>query len=456
MSLARHHIEDLAELPEERALEIYASELCWGRLVIWMRFGLLVAVGWSAAQAAEERGWRDVLPFLDVLLLLVYFVWRRRGLEAKPFLRYGYGFLVAQVLLMRFAYVSGTGEIFSPFDFMLPGVLLVFPMPFGHLVGLYAIFWLPMAFTASGYDFLTGAHQDLGSLTGYSFYLVFFFLFSRFLYRRRVKSFTESWQRARLWALDGRRMRDELDQARRIQLSMLPQHDPYSPWLDIAGASRPATEVGGDYYGFFEVGPGRQAVVVADVAGHGVASGLLLAGVRGCLVMLHEVGAAASLPAPHVLLARLDRVVRTVGGRRTFVTMAYTLFEREPMRLVLAAAGHPPLLRLRSRDGEIEEIALPSLPLGTTLSTGFPETTVAIDPGDIFVFATDGIAEAVNPAGDLFGEERLKAAIVRAALGASASEIRDALLGELETFLGAREGQDDVTLVVVRVKTAGA
>ena len=73
----------------------------------------------------------------------------------------------------------------------------------------------------------------------FSIYLGMLFLSSRFLYRRRVAAFVESWQRARGWALEGRRMRNELDQARRIQLSMLPQSDPYSDWLDIAGTSRP-------------------------------------------------------------------------------------------------------------------------------------------------------------------------------------------------------------------------
>ncbi len=257
-------------------------------------------------------------------------------------------------------------------------------------------------------------------------------------------------------------MRDELDQARRIQLSMLPQNDPYSAWLDIAGSSQPATEVGGDYYGYFELGEGRQAVVVADVAGHGVASGLLLAGVRGCLVLLHDGGEApgepAGPPAPSAILGRLDRVVRTVGGRRTFVTMVYTLFDRQAGRLTLAAAGHPPLLHWRAQHGRIEEIALESLPLGTSLGAGraikpFPQTTRDFALGDVFVFATDGIAEAVDGAGTIFGEERLYAAIARVAVGATAAEIRDALLAELAAFLGEGEVQDDVTLVVVRVKS---
>lgn len=451
----RHHIEELAELPEDRALEIHLSELCWARLSWWMRFALVVLVFWSIANLESPRSWRDALPIFEAAVLVFYFVGRRLGLEGRPFLRFGFPLLLAQMTLVRLATFGQEGESFGPFDFVLPGLLLIFPLPFLLLLAIFAVFWLPTALASGLPSFLTVGESPVAEPIAYAFYLGILFLCSRYLYRRRVKAFVESWTRARSWALEGRRMRDELDQARRIQLSMLPQHDPYSSWLDIAGSSQPASEVGGDYYDFFELGEGRQAVVVADVSGHGVASGLLLAGVRGCLVMLHDPGPGEGVPPPQDLLARLNKVVRTVGGRRTFVTMAYALFERSPPRLTLAAAGHPPLIRWRP-GGALDEIALASLPLGTTLAKTFPHASAALEPGDVLVFATDGIAEAIDPEGTLFGEERLHAALGRAALGATAAEIRDAILAELEQFLGAGEVQDDVTLVVVRVKSQPA
>jgi serine phosphatase RsbU (regulator of sigma subunit) len=453
MVLQRHHIEELAELPEDQALETHLDELCWGRLAVWMRFSLAVLLGWAIGTSEEPRGWLDLLPILSGVLLLAYFLWRRRGLEQRPFLRYGYAFLLAQMLLVRLAVVGGTeGVELGPFDFLVPGLLLIFPLPLLHRLGLYSVFWLPLALLAGGIAGVPG-EEGSANLIALAVYLAMCLGGGWLLYRRRVKSFVASWQRAREWALESLRMREELDQARRIQLSMLPQHDPYSPWLDIAGSSRPANEVGGDYYGFFDLGEGRQALVVADVAGHGVASGLLLAGVRGCLVMLHEDAADADEPpmaSPRNLLARLNRVVRTVGGRRTFVTMVYCLFEPSPPRLTVAAAGHPPVIRCRR--GTIEEVPLPSLPLGTTLAKTFPEETLEIEAGDVYVFATDGIAETMNTEGILFGDDRLHAMLARAAAGATAAEIRDALLAELETFLGEGDVQDDVTLVVVRVK----
>ncbi len=461
MRFRQQHIEELAELPEDRALATYLSELCWGRLAIWMRFAVVVVLFWAIGIVEEAPGWRSALPVLAGALLVFFFVGRRRGLERLPFLRYGYAILLAQIVLARLGYLPmSAAERLTPFDFMLAGLLMVFPLPTGHHLALLGVFWLPMAVSAGWGDPLNTGSSGVGELIAYTIYAFFVFLFGRFLYRRRVMAFLESWQRARTYHLEGRRMRDELDQARRIQLSMLPQHDPHSDWLDIAGSSQPANEVGGDYYGFFDLGGGRQAVVVADVSGHGVASGLLLAGVRGCLVMLHD-GSQEAVPAPQSLLARLDKVVRTVGGRRTFVTMVYTLFEGpsagRPPRLTLATAGHPPPLHWRAGDGSVGEIVLPSLPLGTTLGGSFPQATVELAAGDVLVFATDGIAEAMTADGRLFGEERLAAALRRFApggdaQGATAAALRDALLAELAAFLGGGEVQDDVTLVVVRVK----
>ena len=443
-------MEELADLPEEQAVAAHLDDLAWARLSIWARLALFGLFAWFVIVSEDPFSWLRLLPVASLLLFTAYFLARRRGLERLPFLRFGFGFLLVQMLLVRMAYDLRTGE--PVLDFLLPPLLLVFPLPLAYQLGLLGVFWLPAAAVYGGLQLLTGGETDFATLTGYSVYLLLLVGMGRLLYRRRVKLFLESWQRARTWALEGRRMRAELDQARRIQVSMLPQGDPYSSWLDIAGVSRPATEVGGDYYDYFPLGNDRQAVVVADVAGHGVASGLLLAGVRGCLVMLHEAGAGEEVPAPPDLLARLSRVVRTVGGRRTFVTMVYCLFERDPARLTLAAAGHPPLLRFRAGSEAIEEIALPSLPLGTNLASTFPETSLALEAGDVFMLSTDGIAEAENAAGDFFGETRLAATLKRVALGATAAEIREAVLAELEAFLGSREGQDDVTLVVVRVK----
>ena len=193
-------------------------------------------------------------------------------------------------------------------------------------------------------------------------------------------------------------MREEIGDARRIQLSMLPRQAPRFPGLDIAGISIPANEVGGDYYDYFPLDDRRLAVVVADVAGHGLASGLILSGIRSCLHLLLE-----SPPDPVTVLQRLDRVVRQTAGKRHFVTMICAVFDLAERRVVVATGGHPPMLHAKGlagpktpEDADVQELGTPSLPLGTPLPGRFQQSEAHFEPGDVFLLYTDGIAETCN------------------------------------------------------------
>ena len=119
-------------------------------------------------------------------------------------------------------------------------------------------------------------------------------------------------------------MREELEDARAIQLAMLPSSAPEVGWLELQGMSLPATEVGGDYYDFLKIDEDRIAVVVGDVAGHGVASGLLLSGVRAGLHLLR-----ADLVHPHAVVERLNLLVRDSGVSRLFMSLVVALFDRQ-------------------------------------------------------------------------------------------------------------------------------
>ena len=242
-------------------------------------------------------------------------------------------------------------------------------------------------------------------------------------------------------------MREELHDARKIQLSMLPRKDPKIPWLDVAGISIPASEVGGDYYDYFSPCESRQAIVIADVAGHGVASAMLLSGIRSCLYMLQE-----SPLQPAEILTKLDRMVRQTTGTRLFVTMLYAVFDYERTELTYSVAGHPPLLRYRTDRHEVEEIGHAALPLGTALGNALTEKTAPFSPGDIFLFTTDGIAETLNGRQELYGNERLSHRLRTTAHDRSAKEIRDTLLGGVWNFKGDCEQTDDITMVVVKVR----
>ncbi|HEV8631566.1 MAG TPA: SpoIIE family protein phosphatase, partial [Thermoanaerobaculia bacterium] len=261
------------------------------------------------------------------------------------------------------------------------------------------------------------------------------------LTRRAKARFLADWRERQRTRREQARVREELALAREVQLSMLPAGVPDLPWLDVAAACLPASEVGGDYYDFFPL-PDGLAVTVADVAGHGVPSGLMLATVRSGLALLMEDGAAAD-----TVLPRLDRLVRR-GSRRMLVSLLLVRVEQERRRLVVTAAGHPPLL-LRRADGTLAEIELPGPPLGTRLHHQQAVATVPFAAGDACLLYTDGLVETAAASGEPYGSTRLGALLAAHDPGAGAAALCAAVLADVATHRGEAPQHDDVTLVVL-------
>ena len=243
------------------------------------------------------------------------------------------------------------------------------------------------------------------------------------------------------------RMREELHDARAIQLAMLPREAPPVAGLDIAGVCVPATEVGGDYYGYFPTGDGTFAVAIGDVAGHGVASGLVLAGVRAGLHLL-----ADDIPrSPAYVLERLNTIVAAPSGQRLLMTLGLASFDRSRGRVVWVSAGHPPPFQYVSATGACETPPTAHPPLGTRLPVNLETVERELSPGDVWLLLSDGALEARDQRGREFGERELANSFAQlAAREGSAGEILDGLLGELSRFRGGNPQEDDLTLVVVR------
>ncbi|MEK6372100.1 MAG: PP2C family protein-serine/threonine phosphatase [Acidobacteriota bacterium] len=263
-----------------------------------------------------------------------------------------------------------------------------------------------------------------------------------FAARRWRRQITADWSERRLSAQEQLRMRDELRYARAIQMSMLPEAPPQLEWVDLAGVSMPATEVGGDYFDYFPIGD-RLAIVSGDVAGHGLASGLVLAALRSGFTLLRD-----SLHDPAAVLRRLHELIAETTRRRTLVTCAVLLLDRATGRATFASAGHPPVIA--RRDGTVEAIELFAPPLGVRLPVRIPQREVPFAAGDLFVLHTDGVYESVSPNGESYGIERIEA-VVRESGDASAAEVRDALIQDVERFRGGGAQTDDVTVVVARI-----
>jgi serine phosphatase RsbU (regulator of sigma subunit) len=437
-------MDELVLLSEDEAVRVdFDSTNCRVLFRLTPLFALATVLAGLGTVAGERYLEASMAVVLLVVLRLLY-----QGRDRPAFSRYFrlilIAYLTVQLLYFR---LLAFGYLVSPIEFLLPPLLLFFRLRWNHLVLPLGALWA----VSSGRVFLATvrAGEPLPELAAAIpqtlLTLGILHLVRRFTENRR-RAFLDSWRRESRRHHERRRMQEELGDARRIQLSMLPRRDPELPWLELAGISIPASEVGGDYFDYFSPVDNRQELVVADVAGHGVASGLLLSGIRSCLYLLQD-----SPLQPIEILQKLDRMVRQTSARRFFVTMLYASFDRDHRTLTFSAAGHPPLLHYRAAEERVEEWGLPCLPLGTALGSSLDQKTIPFDSGDVFLFYTDGIAETLDHHQHLYGADRLAERFTATATDRTAQGIRDALLGDVVTYKGDCPQTDDITLVVAKV-----
>jgi sigma-B regulation protein RsbU (phosphoserine phosphatase) len=235
----------------------------------------------------------------------------------------------------------------------------------------------------------------------------------------------------------------ELALARQVQQDLLPAGIDERPGVEFATFFEPSAAIGGDYFDILDAGDGRIAVVVADVAGHGLAAGLRMALVKSALTLLVEDRVAA--PA---ILGRLHRLLRSKPGERSFVTASLSLFDPATGALELTNAGHPPAYLVRAA-GSVEELLIPGMPLGAiaafTIAPGEISRTLAV--GDALVWLSDGLIECTNPFGEQFGYDRVRQNL--AGVPTSAEAVRDRLLGAIRRHTANLPADDDRTLVVM-------
>jgi phosphoserine phosphatase RsbU/P len=239
----------------------------------------------------------------------------------------------------------------------------------------------------------------------------------------------------------------ELNIARQIQSSILPQTMPQVPGLTIAARYRPMTAVAGDFYDFLEVDAHRLGVLVADVAGHGVPAALIASMIKVALAAQRE---HADSPA-----AVLGGMNQTLCGQLAgqYVTAAYLFLDLRSRTIRYAAAGHPPMLRSSGGHGSIDEVVNNGLLLGFIADAPYEQSEYRLQGDDRFLLYTDGLIEAANAADDLYGLERLKASLVQAA-GLQPHAATDRLLSTLDIWSGIPPA-DDLTLVLIDCTSAG-
>jgi serine phosphatase RsbU (regulator of sigma subunit) len=248
-------------------------------------------------------------------------------------------------------------------------------------------------------------------------------------------------------SLERERFQQEIMVAQQMQKRLLPQKIPSHASLDIAAVSEPSLEVGGDYYDFISLGADSLGVVVGDVSGKGVSAAFYMAEVKGIFQSLSRVAAS-----PRDLLLRANQALSDSLERKAFISLIYAVFDMSRSRVVLARAGHCPMIHISG--GEAEMVKPTGLGLGLTHESVFEEvtqeTTIGLKKGDVCVFYTDGLSESRNAEGEEFGYDR----IVNVALnmkGKSSETIKDAILREIRNYTGNSTYGDDMTLVVVKV-----
>jgi serine phosphatase RsbU (regulator of sigma subunit) len=254
------------------------------------------------------------------------------------------------------------------------------------------------------------------------------------------------------------RLEQEMFAAREIQQKLLPTGPLRVTGLAVSAFCEPAREVAGDYYDFLPITDSILGVLIADVAGKGLAAGLYMAQLKVIVQSLsrlhHE---------PKEFLMAVNKVVSANLDGKSFITMSYGVIDVERREMTFARAGHCPLIhvpanqpagmrkaRMLVPDGLVVGLQIDD---GTMFDAILKEQTIALAPGDLVVWYTDGISETMNEAFDCFGEERL-AQVVEQYAHLPFDQLRSYILAELRAFAGGADQHDDMTMILMKIEAA--
>ena len=260
-------------------------------------------------------------------------------------------------------------------------------------------------------------------------------------------------------AAEKKRLEEELRIAREIQMSLLPQGPLEMPGLSVTALCVPAREVGGDYYDFFRLGERQLGVLIADVSGKGTSAALYMAELKGLMLSLSQIHRS-----PRDLMLQANRIIAANLDARSFITMTYAVIDLDLATMTYARAGHTPLMYVPGpgcdQDRHVQVLAPDGLVLGLNIDKGemferlLVERTIKLHAGDLALFFTDGISEAMNDADDFFGEGRL-ALLIEEHAHLSSDELRERVLREVQAFVGTAPQHDDMTMIFLKVDAVG-
>lgn len=239
------------------------------------------------------------------------------------------------------------------------------------------------------------------------------------------------------------RVRKELNEARRMQDSLLPKTAPRIEQFELAGISIPAYEVGGDFYDYLTLDNELIGIALVDVSGKGLRGAMNAVMAYG---MLHEV---AKLEArPHKILSRLNNGLLPLLQESMFTALNLGILNPKTKQLYYSNAGQTyPIIK---RNGSVKGIELGGLPLGILANTTYEEKVIDLNAGDYLIFYTDGLTDAMNEAEEVYGVDRLNELIRNAPSDLSANDMIQYILNDVRKFVGESKQYDDITLIVLR------
>jgi sigma-B regulation protein RsbU (phosphoserine phosphatase) len=271
---------------------------------------------------------------------------------------------------------------------------------------------------------------------------------------RSFNSMTASIEDLLLEAAEKKRMEEELRIAREIQMSLLPHGPLTMPGLSVTAVCVPAREVGGDYYDFLPLDADRVGVLIADVSGKGTSAALYMAELKGLVLSLSQIHTS-----PRALLMAANRIIANNLDAKSFITMTYAIVDLRAKTMTYARAGHTPLMFVpgRGNGARRARVLTPDgMVVGLKLDRGemfdrlLVEQTIPLCTGDLFLFYTDGVTEAMNADDDLFGEGRLGELLEEHA-DLPSEELRERILRDVAAFAGDTPQHDDMTMILLKV-----
>jgi sigma-B regulation protein RsbU (phosphoserine phosphatase) len=241
-----------------------------------------------------------------------------------------------------------------------------------------------------------------------------------------------------------RQLERDIAMAKEVQLRLLPPNAPNHPHADMAVRFLPARTIGGDLYDFLEYGEGQTAIVLGDVSGKAAPAALFAALVSGIMR-----SAAAQQLGPAPMLALLNDALQERKLESQYVSLLFCLWDDNDLTLRVANSGAvQPVL---CRQGQSSIVKAEGFPLGLFPDVTYDELAIVAQPGDAIVFISDGILDAENAQGDMYGDDRLST-LLCAHRDYPASEIADAILSDVTRFQAGHDRFDDETIIVLRVR----